>query len=286
MARKRAGDFLNILSDPEKSSGLLAGSTPIMLKAGQPARQHHAFPGIIGLGAVSGTGVAPKQRQAMLDDDGESGGGKFRMDLALAALLGLLVTNIVSFTLGARAGRQAVGPETTTTLALPVTGVTSETPLFNPDPAPAVAAPAPVASQSERPAVEETGPIGSPLSAPARVAGRAAPATPTTATAATAAPSSAVQPPAAPVSLDGKYVVRLITLRYDAHRQALAQKIKVFMESSGFSPCTIRTSNGKLVVEVGAFEQYRSADAAKAKIRTLKCGHERFDSAYVVQRTK
>ena len=71
MARKRAGDFLNLLTDPEKCSGLLSGSTPIMLKGGHPGGKKSAFPGIIGLGAVAGTGVSPQQRKALLGDDGD-----------------------------------------------------------------------------------------------------------------------------------------------------------------------------------------------------------------------
>jgi cell division protein FtsN len=98
------------------------------------------------------------------------------------------------------------------------------------------------------------------------------------------APAQAPAPAA--VSMKGKYVIRLITLRYDAHRQALAQKIKAHMESNGFDHCIVRTSNGKLVVEVGPYDKYRQADADKAKVRKMKVGHERFDSAYVVQRSK
>jgi hypothetical protein len=282
MARKRAGDFLNILSDPEKSSGLLAGSTPIMLKAGTPAGKPASFPGVIGLGAVSGTGVSPQQRKAILDDDGDGGGGKFRMDLALAALLGLLVTNIVSFTLGARAGRQAVGPDAVTTAIAPEE-VTNAAKLFTPGGQTAASTPQqpltppPTPASVEAP-VQDTFPMmsGNTVTTPAT------PAT-TTRSQPTPAPAPA---PAPEASMKGKYVVRLITLRYDAHRQALAQKIKAHMESNGFSPCIVRTSNGKLVIEVGAHAKYRQADALKAKVRKMKVGHERFDSAYVVQRGK
>ncbi|MHC5019064.1 MAG: hypothetical protein ACYTGX_02910 [Planctomycetota bacterium] len=283
MARKRAGDFLNILSDPEKSTGLLAGSTPIMLKAGQPAGKPGNFPGVIGLGAVSGTGIPPKQRKAILsDDDGDGAGGKFRMDLALAALLGLLVTNIVSFTLGARAGRQAMGPETTT--ALVPAEMEGATTLFTPGEQSAVSTPQPPTSATAtpvqpRPPVAETGPM--PLSGNAVVTPPAAPATATR-----TAPAPAPAPAAAPVSMKGKYVVRLITLSYDARRQALAQKIKAYMQSNGFPQCIVRTSDGKLVVEVGAFDRYREAIPAMNTIRKMRCGYERFDSAYVIQRPK
>lgn len=254
-----------------------------MLKAGQPAGKPGNFPGVIGLGAVSGTGVPPQQRRAILnDDDGDGAGGKFRMDLALAALLGLLVTNIVSFTLGARAGRQAMGPETTTALAPEL--VENATSLFTPGersavttpPAPATATATPVQPQ---PAVAETGPM--PLSGATTVPTPAAPATATQ-----SQPAPAPAPAAPPVSMKGKYVVRLITLSYDARRQALAQKIKAYMQANGFPQCIVRTSDGKLVVEVGAFERYREAIPAMNKIRKMRCGYERFDSAYVVQRPK
>jgi cell division septation protein DedD len=156
--------------------------------------------------------------------------------------------------------------------------VNNATALFTPgEPQTARGTPQPPVAPTTAHPVRETGPMDMSHTTPVT-------------TRVTAAPQPAAPaPPAVAMASDsmkGKYVIRLITLRYDARRQALAQKIKAHMESNGFPRCIVRTSNGKLVVEVGPYDKYREADLQKAKVRKMRVGHERFDSAYVVQRSK
>jgi hypothetical protein len=275
MARKKAGDLFNILSDPGNREGLVTGPTPVQVT---PKASHIHFPGIVGLGAVTGTGVPPMQRRAALAEDDERGGRSFRMDLALAGLLGLLVTNIVSFTLGARAGRQSVDPGTTAAVA--PSGPT--TPVVE------AAKPAPVVPPAALPAPPdaattpgETGPL-TPLSGSVP----AAPGAPTVT--APAAPAPAV-PAAADDTSDeamaGKYVVRCITLSYDERGKQIAQRICTFLEGEGFGPALARAARGDLVVEAGRFTRFDDAKAAAAKIRKLRQGYNSFDTAFVIQRT-
>lgn len=291
MARKRAGDFLNILSDPEKREGLVEGKTPVSFQRVQPSGGQ-AFPGMVGLGSGSRTGVPPvrtKGRAKGLLDDDDAGKPRIRMDLALAALLGVLVTNIVSFTLGARAGRQSVEPGTTAvTASEPAKPKALEilTQAEPKQPAAAVAKPdtsgAPAPGSAPKPF--ESGPTLPPaLSGAAPAGGNPGVNVPVRPT---PEPTPQPTPTAAPADMAGRYVVRLISLKYDDRGKKTAEKIRKFVETKGFAPGIVRTSRGWLVVEAGAWKSYDEAKRAQSRIRTLKLGFNKFETAYVIQRPR
>lgn len=273
MARKRAGDLLNILSDPGNREGLVSGPSLVSVT---PRASTVPFPGIVGLGAVTGTGVPPVRRRSAPMEDEDRAPRSWRLDLALAGLLGLLVTNIVSFTLGARAGRQSVDPAALTTLQAggPATTVVQ---VATPEPA-AVALERPPLAPPAMPGPSETGPM---LGGVANATTEPTPTTP--------APAPAV---VADDDMVGKYVVRCIQLPYDARGKQVAAKLCAFFEAEGFTPAIARavgerSGQGRagLVVEVGKFVRFDDAKAAEAKVRKLRHGYNSFGDAYVVQRT-
>ena len=199
------------------------------------------------------------------------------MDLALAALLGLLVTNIVSFTLGARAGRQSVEP-TTRLAEATVQETTPISELKQTLPAPAKAAPQqPVTPPSS--GVQDTGPIV--LSGTVPAPGSTKPQLPA---ALATAPASAA--PAATQDMAGKFVVRLVAVPFSTKNKKTCEKIRAWIASRGFAPGVVRTSRGKLVVEAGRYKAYDSAVAAATRIQKLRLGYDKFDTAYVVQRSR
>jgi len=269
--RKKSGDFLDVLSAPGKGKGLVQGAMPV--NVGGPNPKPPAFPGVVGLGSSDRTGRAPASvapRRPLLDEPAEDRGPR-RLDLVLGGLLALLLTNIVSFTLGARAGRQATPPAAGATVATPPARTLEEQISAAQPPATAAAIERNRAEHPTAPSAPGAGPLPPELSSRAQV-----PVTP---------------PPPAPAAVDpdslvGKYVVRCITLDPDDAGKARAAEIARYIEGKGVTPCLVRTTKGRLVVEAGAFDRFKDATAAQATLKTLRLGGDAFDSAYVLQRSR
>ncbi|MCI0343429.1 MAG: hypothetical protein L0216_20170 [Planctomycetales bacterium] len=276
MSRKKAGEFLDILLDPKRGKGLLGSpQAPIRLSGAVPD-----FPGLVGLGStkpIPTTVAKPERARLFAGEEADAARGRFRMDLAVAGLLGLLVTNLVSFTLGARAGRNAGAPATPAVAA-----------------SPGAAAPDTVyLEQMGKPAEIAKAAVPPAAAAPA---GPAAPVTtePIPLSLVGPGPLPPTPPPAPKVeeaaerSPIGKFVIRIISLPGDAAGKARAQQIRAHVEGLGFKPAVARASGKSYVVEVGAYDSANGQDikGVLGDIKKARCDYDTFSDSFVLKRTQ
>ncbi len=274
MSRKKAGEFLDILLDPKRGKGILGSPlAPIRLSRTAPD-----FPGLVGLGStkpIPTTVARPERARLFAGEETDATKGRFRMDFAVAGLLGLLVTNLVSFTLGARAGRNAGAPATPAVAASPGAAAPDQMYLDG------MGKPAEVAKPAAPPApAAPAGPVTTePI--PISILGR----DPLPPTPAPAPPRIEAPAEKSPV---GKFVIRIISLAGDATGKARAEQIRAHVEGLGFKPAVARASGPKYVVEVGVFDTARGSDveAALRDIKKARCDYDTFTDAFVLKRTQ